>query len=191
MRVILAAGVVAIAAALAQSNKTSDSSKEWPTYGHDPGGMRFSPLTEINAANVDRLKVAWVYHMRPEGFAAPARGGGGYGETPEGSAGRARGGSRFLPSETTPLVIDGIMYLSTPYARVVAIDPTTGKELWSFHLPTSSPSTRGAEFWAGDAQTPPQIVFGAADGKLYSLDAKTGKPNGAFGDNGIVNLNTP
>jgi quinoprotein glucose dehydrogenase len=83
------------------------------------------------------------------------------------------------------------MYLSTPYARVVAIDPTTGKEIWSFHLPTSSPSTRGVEYWAGDAQTPPQIVFGAADGKLYSLNAKTGKPNDAFGDNGIVNLNTP
>src|ERR1022692_434539 len=190
-RVIL---VVAMAAALAQSNKTGDSSKEWPTYGHDAGGMRFSPLTEINAANVDRLQVAWVYHMRPEGFVAPARGGGGaYGETPDGNAGRGRGrgGPGFLPSETTPLAIDGVMYLSTPYSRVVAIDPTTGKELWSFHLPTSSPSTRGVEYWAGDAQTPPQIVFGAADGKLYSLNAKTGKPNGAFGDNGIVNLNTP
>jgi quinoprotein glucose dehydrogenase len=190
-RVIL---VAAMAAALAQSNKTGGSSKEWPTYGHDPGGMRFSPLTEINAANVDRLKVAWVYHMRPEGFVAPARGSGGaYGETPDGNAGRGRGrgGSGFLPSETTPLVIDGVMYLSTPYARVVAIDPTTGKEIWSFHLPTSSPSTRGVEYWAGDAQTPPQIVFGAADGKLYSLNAKTGKPNDAFGDNGIVNLNTP
>src|ERR1022692_2772921 len=106
-RVIL---VVAMAAALAQSNKTGDSSKEWPTYGHDPGGMRFSPLTEINAANVDRLQIAWVYHMRPEGFVAPARGGGGaYGETPDGApgrAGRGRGGSGFLPRECTPLVID-------------------------------------------------------------------------------------
>jgi quinoprotein glucose dehydrogenase len=83
------------------------------------------------------------------------------------------------------------MYLSTPYSRVVAVDPTTGKELWSFHLPTSSPSTRGVEYWAGDTGTPAQIVFGSSDGKLYSLDAKTGKPNNAFGDNGIVNMNTP
>jgi quinoprotein glucose dehydrogenase len=129
--------------------------------------MRFSPLTEINPANVDRLKVAWVYHMRPA-------------DSP-----------RFLPSEATPLVVDGVMYLSTPYSRVVAIDPVTGKELWAFHLPASSPSTRGVEYRAGDAQTPPQIVFGSTDGKLYSLHAKTGQPNDAFGDNGIVNLNTP
>lgn len=195
---LLAAGILAtLAGALAQSNRgrTTGASTEWPTYGHDPGGMRFSPLTEIKPANVDRLKVAWVYHMRPEGFVAPARGGGGgYGETPDGApgrAGRGRGGSGFLPSESTPLVIDGTMYLSTPYSRVVAVDPTTGKELWGFHLPTSSPSTRGVEYWAGDANTPPQIVFGSSNGKLYSLDAKTGKPNDAFGDNGIVNLNTP
>ena len=97
----------------------------------------------------------------------------------------------FSPSENTPLVIDGTMYMSTPYSRVVALDPTTGKEIWAFHLPSSSPSTRGIEYWAGDGQTPPQIVFGSSDGKLYSLDAKTGKPNNAFGDNGVVNLNTP
>ena len=145
----------------------AQSAKEWPTYGHDPGGMRFSPLTAIDPTNVDRLKVAWVYHMRPADSA------------------------RFQPGEATPLVVDGIMYLSTPYSRVVAIDPVTGKEIWSFHLPASSPSTRGVEYWAGDAQTPPQIVFGSTDGKLYSLNAKTGKLNNAFGDNGIVSMNTP
>ncbi|MGO9256483.1 MAG: pyrroloquinoline quinone-dependent dehydrogenase [Bryobacteraceae bacterium] len=192
--------------ALAQSNggQTTGASKEWPTYGHDPGGMRFSPLTEIKPANVDRLKVAWVYHMRPAGFVPTGRGGGGYSEgrgaggavrdTPEGAQGgrgRGRGGSGFYPSENTPLVINGTMYMSTPYSRVVAVEPTTGKEIWAFPLPTSSPSTRGVEYWPGDGRTPPQIVFGSSDGKLYSLDAKTGKPNDAFGDNGVVNLNTP
>src|ERR1022692_3122422 len=104
--------ILAGAVVMAQPNKkqAADLAREWPTYGHDPGGMRFSPLTEIKPANVDRLKVAWVYHMRPEGFVAPARGGGGgYGETPDGApgrAGRGRGGSGFLPSESTPLVID-------------------------------------------------------------------------------------
>jgi quinoprotein glucose dehydrogenase len=192
MRTLLAVGILAgLAGALAQTNKGPDLSKEWPAYGHDPGGMRFSPLTEIKPGNLDRLKVAWVYHMRPEGYVVPARGGGG-GYAEEGGGGRGRGGgSRFAPSESTPLVIDRVLYMSTPYARVVALDPTSGKELWSFHLPTSSPSTRGVEYWAGDSQTPPQIVFGASDGKLYSLDAKTGKPNNAFGDNGIVNMNTP
>ena len=56
----------------AQAQSTADSSKEWPTYGHDPGGMRFSPLTQITPANVGQLKVAWVYHMKPAGAIAPA-----------------------------------------------------------------------------------------------------------------------
>jgi len=83
------------------------------------------------------------------------------------------------------------MYLSTPYYRVVALDSATGKEIWAFQLPSGNPSTRGVEYWPGDARTPPQIVFGSSDAKLYSLNAKTGKPNEAFGDKGIVNLDTP
>ena len=48
------------------------ASKEWPTYGHDPGGMRFSPLTQITPANVGQLEVAWVYHMKPAAAPPPA-----------------------------------------------------------------------------------------------------------------------
>src|ERR671924_232777 len=66
---IVSATAFAVAAginALAQSNGARPSpSNEWPTYGHDPGGMRFSPLTQITPANVGQLQVAWVYHMRP------------------------------------------------------------------------------------------------------------------------------
>jgi quinoprotein glucose dehydrogenase len=154
-------------------------SKEWPTYGHDSGGMRFSPLTELTPANVGKLDVAWVYHMKPAGMTMPE------------GRGRGRGGSGFASSEVTPLVANGIMYLTTPYYRVVAIDPTTGKEVWAFQLPSGSPSTRGVEYWPGDEKTPPQIVFGSSDAKLYSVDAKTGKLNEAFGEKGIVNLDTP
>ncbi len=68
----LVGGLLLIVGAQAQS--TADLSKEWPTYGHDPGGMRFSPLTQITPANVSQLKVAWVYHMRPPGAIAPAGG---------------------------------------------------------------------------------------------------------------------
>jgi quinoprotein glucose dehydrogenase len=172
--------------------------------------MRFSPLNKITPENVGRLKVAWVYHMRPEGSTAPTPGGAvprvmegrGPAGRPVGdepgnppAAGANRGGrtafgSDFRPSSVTPLVIRGIMYLATPYSRVAGIDPTSGKELWSYQLPSGNPSTRGVEYWPGDGKTPPQIVFGSTDGKLYSLDAKTGKPNAAFGDNGVVNLNT-
>lgn len=184
-------------------SKPLDPAKEWQTYGHDPGAMRFSPLNQITPANVNQLKVAWVYHMRPPGFTGgsqPPRANrtnatgpvGDEPETPGNVPGRARSqfGSGFRPSEVTPLVIRGIMYLATPYSRVAAIDPTTGKELWSFQLPSSNPSTRGIEYWPGDVKTAAQIVFGSMDGKLYSLDANTGKPNPNFGDNGVVNLNT-
>jgi quinoprotein glucose dehydrogenase len=219
--ILFACTVLAIlaGAVVAQTNKGQavDASKEWPTYGHDPGGMRFSPLTEITPANVDKLKVAWVYHMTPPGasgasgagrtgrgaFAgsgagrgATAGGEAGAGDAPETAQfGRGRGGrgggSGFAASEVTPLVIDGIMYIATPRARVVAIDSSTGKEIWAYQLPSSVPSTRGVEYWPGDTRTTPQVVFGSSEGKLFSLDAKTGKPNDSFGDNGIVNLNTP
>ena len=162
--------------------------QEWPTYGHDPGGMRFSPVAQLTPANVGQLEVAWVYHMKPPPAAgAPA---------PEAStvAPQGRGGrgsaSGFSSGETTPLVINGVMYVSTPYGRVVALDPTTGKEKWVFPLPSGSPSTRGVEYFAGDVKTPAQIVFGSTDGKLYSIDATTGEPNDAFGIKGVVDLNT-
>jgi quinoprotein glucose dehydrogenase len=195
------------------SKVPTDPSKEWQTYGHDAGAMRFSPLKQLTPENVGRLKVAWVYHMKPEGF-RPAGGGGRgpavmegrppaggpVGDEPPpptaapagagGSGGRTQFGSGFRPSQVTPLVIRGIMYITTPYSRVAAVDPTSGKELWSYQLPSGNPSTRGLEYWVGDGKTPAQLVFGSSDGKLYSLDAQTGKPNPAFGDNGIVNLNS-
>ena len=180
-----------------------DPAKEWQTYGHDAGGMRFSPLTQIGPQNVSQLKVAWVYHMRPPGFKGGtnrspavmegrAQGGaiGDEPETPAGGRGRVQFGSGFRPSEVTPLVIRGLMYIATPYSRVAAVDPTNGTELWSFQLPSGNPSTRGLEYWGGEGKTPAQVVFGSSDGKLYSVDAKTGKPNPAFGDNGVINLNT-
>jgi quinoprotein glucose dehydrogenase len=204
--------VVAQTKAPTQTQKSTPvDSKEWPTYGHDAGGMRFSPLKELTPENVSKLKVAWVYHLttpRPAGAsgAVAAETGGGRAnaggpegdtpDTPQVGRGRGRGRGRgnaqgFAASETTPLVIDGIMYLTNPHARVVAIDPTSGQEIWSYRLPSSVPSTRGVEYWPGDGKTPAQVVFGSSEGKLYSLNAKTGKPNNEFGDNGIVNLNTP
>src|SRR5580692_859928 len=214
--------ILAGAVVMAQSNKSQapDLAKEWPTYGHDPGGMRFSPLTEITPANVSRLKVAWVYHMAvPAGASGAAGGGrgafggsgrGGFGRgafgasgaaavaegdapaTPQAGRGRGgRGGNGFAASEVTPLVINGMMYITTPQGRAVAIDPVTGKEIWATQMPSGGLSTRGAEYWPGDSQTSAQIVFGSRDGKLYSVDAKTGKLNNGFGDNGVVNLNTP
>src|SRR5215475_5474161 len=84
-----------VTGAFAQTN--SGGSKEWPTYGHDPGGMRFSPLTQLTPSNVAQLDVAWVYHMKPTESVAPRgeRAGAGVGDAPEAAPparGRGRGG---------------------------------------------------------------------------------------------------
>src|SRR5262249_27495767 len=84
--------------------------EEWPTYGHDYGDTRYSPLSQITPANVTQLKPVWTYHMRP-----PDR--------------ISRG---FASSQNTPLVVNGVMYVSTPYGRVVALDAETGKQRWAY-----------------------------------------------------------
>jgi quinoprotein glucose dehydrogenase len=153
------------------------ASKEWPTYGHDSGGMRHSPLTEITPTNVKNLEIAWTYHLKPASYAA---------------VGGSRGGAGGLQgSQATPLIVNGIMYIASPYGRVVALDPTTGKEVWVYTLASGSPATRGVEYFPGDATTAPQIVVGTMDAKLFTLDAKTGALNARFGPNGIVDLDTP
>ena len=117
--------------------RTPTAAQEWRTYGHDPGGMRFSPVAQITPANVGQLSVAWVYHMRPPAAAAPPPADAAP-PAPGRGRGRGRGGSGFSPGETTPLVIDGVMYVSTPYGRVVALDSATGKEVWVFQLPSGT-----------------------------------------------------
>jgi glucose dehydrogenase len=150
---------------------------DWPSYGHDPGGMRFSPLKQIDAGNVNRLTRAWTYHT---------------GEMPVVSGPR---GQRQTAFETTPLIINGVLYLSTPSDRIIALEPESGRELWKFDLQTDSTSRksrahRGVAYWPGDAQTPPRILFGTLDGRLIALNARTGQKVPGFGNEGEVNLKT-
>jgi len=142
------------------------SLEEWPTYGHDYGDSRYSPLAQITPANVSGLKPAWTYHMRPPGR-------------------EARG---FAASENTPLVVGGVMFVSTPYGRVVALDAETGKQRWAYEVPAGDqPATRGVSYWPG---AKPQIVFGTRGGLLIALDAKSGAPVEGFGKDGVVNLHS-
>ena len=100
--------------------------------------------------------------------------------------------NRFAASQATPLMVDGRLYVTTPYARVVALDATTGRELWATPIPgPGQPSLRGLEYWPGDGTTPPRLFFGTRDGRLIALDAATGAFAAAFGDNGVVQLATP
>jgi len=143
-------------------NSVAFAQSDWPTFGHDPAGTRYSPLTQINPSNVSGLTRAWTFHMAPEGTQVPR------------------------VAESTPLMVNGKLYLVTPYHKVVALEPETGKLLWSYELSAeANPAVRGLEFYGGDI---PQIVFGTSDAKLISLNANTGKPVPGFGDEGAVDL---
>ena len=154
------------------------SAQEWRFYGGDAGGTRFSPLQQISPSNVGRLKRAWTYHM---------------GETDRG--GNETDRHDVAPFESTPLVIDGVLYFSTPSNRVIALDAETGKEVWQFdpqagHGPRQFFQHRGVSYWQGKNGDDRRILFGTFDGRLIALDAKTGKPCRDFGKDGIVNLRT-
>jgi quinoprotein glucose dehydrogenase len=161
---------------------------EWPSHLHDPGGTRYSPLMQITPANVGQLKVAWVYHMKPP---APPRaeGAGDAPLAPAPGRGRGRGfgsANGFAQSEVTPIVAGGMLFITTPYGRVVALDPTTGQEVWVFAQPNvAQASTRGLEYWRGDAAHTPRLVFHGGGG-LVELDPKTGEPITGFGRNGVL-----
>src|SRR5271170_1151702 len=89
----------------------SSGNTEWPNYGNDPGGMRYSPLSDINRENVAKLKVAWIFHT---------------GDISDGSHDRRRSGF-----EATPILVDGTLYFTTGFNRVVALDPATGALRWA------------------------------------------------------------
>ena len=174
---ISAVALAACAAALAQN--------DWPTYGRDLAGTRYSPLKQIDSGNVSKLVRAWTYHMTAESTAPkrPAEGN----EVPAGP-GRGRGGGGGRVSEVSPLIIGGVMYITTGYGRVVALEPETGKPIWTYEVKDGAPAERGLEFWAGDAQSPPELFFGTSTGKLIALNAKTGKPVPGFGNEGLVDM---
>jgi len=157
---------------LAAGQVTNQS--DWPNVSNDPGGMRYSTLAQINRGNVAQLKPVWTYHT----------------DELEGRTGKT--------IECTPLVVDGIMYLTTAYLRVVALDAATGAELWQFdplkdspspHEPTSGGVNRGCAYWSdGKPQGERRIIHGTSDGRLFSLDAKTGRLDPKFGDGGVRDL---
>ena len=147
---------------------------EWRFYGGDEGGTRYSPLKQVNRSNVGRLRRAWVYHT-----------------------GELELGLKAAPFQasfsTTPLVVGGVMYLSTPSSRVVALDAGTGRELWKFDPQEGRNvrgfnSHRGVAFWEDGKGRDRRVLFGTVDGRLYALNAETGKPCADFGAGGFVDL---
>lgn len=169
---LLLKGSVGVAALALLATAASGASTDWPVSGQDPGANRYVSLTEITPANVKNLQRAWTYHLKP-----------------------ANGGdARLRMSQDIPLVIGNTMYIVSPYGQAIALDATTGAEKWKFNLPDGevpSAQARGAAYWAGGGGAPASLIFGTNRGRLYSLRASDGKPNTAFGDNGVINLKTP
>ena len=145
---------------------------DWPSYGRDAGGQRFSPLAAINRSNVAQLKIAWQFRT---------------GDAYEPQHGKP------TAFEATPLYIDGTLFLGTPLGRVIALDPTTGKQIWSYdsQVPKDAGfgdfANRGVSTWKV-SNAPRRIFIATIDGRLIALDAATGKPCADFGDNGIIRL---
>ena len=151
----------------------------WPTYANDPGGTRYSPLQQINRNNVAQLRVAWTYRT---------------GALPQDSE-----LDHKAAFEATPILVDGKLFLSTPYDHVIALNPETGAKIWEFdpklELPygASEVTSRGVSAWrdlTAKAGRPCvlRIFFGTLDARLIALDGDTGKPCTDFGEDGEVEL---
>jgi glucose dehydrogenase len=195
-------GIVALGALIA-GTLPAHCQTDWPNFSHDAGGTRYSPLKEINAETVSKLKLVWTFDTTASVTELPRVEGGSPKPVPSEDAGKAGGapgapggqpvpgGSprphiRIRQSKSVPLVIGNTMYFSTPFNRVLALSADTGAKMWEYVLPFS-PASRGISYWPGEGEDAPEIFVGTNNGRLIALNARTGKPVAGFGENGILN----
>jgi quinoprotein glucose dehydrogenase len=165
---------IVLAGALSHSAKTQPAMQEWPVYGGDAGGTKFSSVADISRDNVGTLAPAWEW--RPE-------------ESP-----LEEFGTRPGNFQNTPLMIGNILYVTTPYNRVVALDAESGRQLWSFdpraYADGQPPNGtgfvhRGLAAWRDKGRL---RLFLNSRYRLVCLDAETGKPVESFGERGSIDL---
>lgn len=167
-------GIIAGVLGCILSHVAFAQSHDWKTVGGDAGCMRYSSLKQIDRTNVHRLQLAWTYHT---------------GELVDGKG---------KTIECTPLIIDGWMYITTAERRVVALDAAQGTVRWEFdprsYGPLAGPLAsggvnRGVAFWEDPQDRSRQRIFhGTSDGRLYCIDAQTGKLDPGFGTRGAKDL---
>jgi quinoprotein glucose dehydrogenase len=164
--VIVTAAVLFGLAASKHSRNSYKDRREWSVYGGGTDNIHYSTLKQINRKNVSRLKVAWTYDS----------------------------GDAFTQSEMecNPIVVDGVLFATTPKLRVIALDAATGKLKWAFdpnqgHRVIGKMRNRGVTYWDGGAEKRGRI-FVAARQNMYALDAQTGQPIPEFGDGGHIDL---
>ncbi len=137
---------------------------DWTAIGANGGDQKYSTLAQINRKNVAQLRLAWTYDT----------------------------GLKGASFEATPLVVKGTLYVTTPKDELIALNATTGKEIWKYDTgETSVRTSRGVSYWPGDDKNSPRIIMGTAAGLMIELDAETGKPVDNFGDHGRINIVEP
>jgi quinoprotein glucose dehydrogenase len=154
----MAAAALSAAVVSSQSPSTPLGAGNWAHVGQDPGGTKYSTLDQISTSNVKSLQKAWTFHT----------------------------GDKTGFFESTPLVVDGTMYV-TAQNGVYALDAQTGAQLWKFE--SDGGTRRGVTYWPGDDKTPAR-VFGSAQERLIALDAKSGRMVPQFGQGGFVDMGT-
>lgn len=132
--------------------------QNWVQVGQDPGHSKYSTLDQINTSNVHKLERVWTFHTGDK--------------------------SGFF--ESTPLVVDGTMYVSAQNG-VFALDPVTGTRHWQFE--TDGATRRGLAYWPGDAKTAGRILV-SSQTKLLAIDTQTGKLSQEFGQGGFIDMGT-
>lgn len=141
---------------------------DWEAYGGDKGGSQFSLLDQINLSNIDDLEVAWTYHT-----------------------GDVRADSRGT-MECNPIIIDGVIYMTTPALKVIALDAASGELIWRHDPYTDGQArgvNRGVTYWESDDGSDRRILFTAGwTTRLYALDADTGALVRSFGRDGSVDI---
>ena len=155
---LVTAAAVSAAVVNAQTPSPALRAGNWEHVGQDPGGTKYSTLDQINTGNVKSLQKTWTFHT----------------------------GDKTGFFESTPLVVDGTMYV-TAQNGVYALDAQTGAQLWKFE--SDGGTRRGLTYWPGDDRTPARI-FGSAQERLVALDAKSGRMVSQFGQGGFVDMGT-
>ena len=149
--------------------EADDPFVSWGTYGGDKQSRRYSRLDQINRSNVDQLEVAWTHHT---------------GDLQE---------DRRSTMEGNPIIVDGVLYITTPTLKAIALDAATGERIWTFDPfegdLEAEGVNRGVAYWESEDGTDKRILYTAGwTPRLYALDAETGQPIEEFGDDGVVDF---
>ena len=166
--IVLAAIVALVCAAVTPAGSLPQAGHEnidWPVYRGDPKGNQYVPMAQIHAANVHKLQPAWEYHTRDA--------------------------NQRSTMHANPIVVNGVMYITTPALKAVALDAATGREMWVFDPAKYNNGeivrlrNRGVTYWKGAAG---ERIFHFVRDRVYALDAKSGALITTFGNGGFIDL---